>query len=99
MTRLSANSAIHTGRAAIATTSGSRSAGTIRANSSRDSREASSRAIAPRMAARAGQLKACVLGLVLLTAGLIVLSRLNESSPTACWWRASSRWAPAWGWP
>jgi EmrB/QacA subfamily drug resistance transporter len=39
------------------------------------------RAVSPRLAARAGQLKTCVLGLALLTAGLIVLSRLNESSP------------------
>lgn len=39
------------------------------------------RGISPRMAVRAGQLKTCVLGLALLTAGLIVLSRLNESSP------------------
>ena len=37
MTRLSSNSASHTGRATIATTSGSRSTSTIRANSSRDS--------------------------------------------------------------
>jgi len=37
MTRLSSNSASHTGCAAIATTSGSRSANRIRANSSRDS--------------------------------------------------------------
>jgi EmrB/QacA subfamily drug resistance transporter len=40
-----------------------------------------SRVLAPRLAVRAGQLKTCVLGLVLLAAGLIVLSRLDESSP------------------
>ena len=38
------------------------------------------RVLAPRLAERAGQLKTCVLGLLLLTAGLIVLSRLDQSS-------------------
>jgi EmrB/QacA subfamily drug resistance transporter len=38
------------------------------------------RVLAPRLAVRAGQLKTCVLGLLLLMAGLIVLSRLDESS-------------------
>jgi len=39
-----------------------------------------SRVLAPRLAVRAGQLKTCALGLLLLVAGLIVLSRLDEDS-------------------
>lgn len=38
------------------------------------------RGIAPRLAARAGQRRVCVLGLVLISCGLVVLSRLDQGT-------------------
>ena len=57
------------------------------------------RVAAPRLAARAGALRACLLGLLLITAGLLVLSRLGaDSARTGCCCAACCRSVPAWGW-